>query len=382
MDANAYDEIVSSLYHASTGLRPWAAVLDDICSAFAGYNAHLMGLDLATGTMLFSQEGGNPPAQGTLDYIRTWHRRDPRAALVVGHEPGRWFHCHEHFDDAFVAANDFYQEFLLPYGLRYISGFRFDTPKGTTCIFSVSRPVGSRPFDEDERDALQRLGRHVANAYHLQDQIKQTVRVAFAGYAVLERLQYPVFVLDDQRCILFRNAAAEGRDIDEFAYVADGKLRLRVPDDDLALTAAVKTTLTAGTNGSGGEGQAFIRLQGRASHNPALLHLSGTRPQDEMGAFGPLPTVIVTFFLCAQKNSVDPYVVGVAFGLSPAEAKVATAIAEGASVKAIARRHQTSEFTVRAQLKSVYDKIGVHRQAELTQLLVGNPAFWSRSLVA
>jgi DNA-binding CsgD family transcriptional regulator len=124
-----------------------------------------------------------------------------------------------------------------------------------------------------------------------------------------------------------------------------------------------------------------MRLQARTPKNPALLHLSGTRPQDEMGAFGPLPTLIATFFLCAQKNAVDPYVVGVAFGLSPAEAKVATAIAEGASVKAIARKHQTSEFTVRTQLRSVFEKIGVHRQAELTQILVGNPAFWAQSLV-
>jgi hypothetical protein len=47
--------------------------------------------------------------------------------------------------------------------------------------------------------------------------------------------------------------------------------------------------------------EVFIRLKGRSVDNPALLHLSASRPQDEMGAFGPLPTVIVTFFLCAQK---------------------------------------------------------------------------------
>ncbi|HEY3566150.1 MAG TPA: hypothetical protein VGL96_14175 [Casimicrobiaceae bacterium] len=57
---------------------------------------------------------------------------------------------------------------------------------------------------------VQRLGTQVARAYQLQGQIRQTVRVAFAGYAVLERLQYPVFVLDDQRCITFQQCGRKG----------------------------------------------------------------------------------------------------------------------------------------------------------------------------
>jgi len=54
-----------------------------------------------------------------------------------------------------------------------------------------------------------------------------------------------------------------------------------------------------------------------------------------------------------------------AYGLSPAEARVATHIADGGSVETYAAQAGVSRGTVRSQLKSVFAKTGVHRQAEL-----------------
>ena len=66
------------------------------------------------------------------------------------------------------------------------------------------------------------------------------------------------------------------------------------------------------------------------------------------------------------------------FGLTTAEAGLATEIVKGDGRIAAARRRGISNSTARTQLSSIFEKTGVHRQAELVRLLLdaaaGNPA--------
>jgi DNA-binding CsgD family transcriptional regulator len=57
------------------------------------------------------------------------------------------------------------------------------------------------------------------------------------------------------------------------------------------------------------------------------------------------------------------------FGLSPAEARVAGLIGDARTIADTARILRTSPGTVRNQLKSIFAKIGVSRQAELVAVL-------------
>jgi DNA-binding CsgD family transcriptional regulator len=56
-----------------------------------------------------------------------------------------------------------------------------------------------------------------------------------------------------------------------------------------------------------------------------------------------------------------------AYGLTPAEARVADAIADGLSLAEIAERFGVARGTVKNQLKEVFAKVGVRRQAELVR---------------
>ncbi len=56
------------------------------------------------------------------------------------------------------------------------------------------------------------------------------------------------------------------------------------------------------------------------------------------------------------------------FSLTPAEARVALFLMEGGDVAAYARAASVSPGTVRAHLKAIFSKTGVHRQAALVRL--------------
>lgn len=57
------------------------------------------------------------------------------------------------------------------------------------------------------------------------------------------------------------------------------------------------------------------------------------------------------------------------FGLTPAEARLAIALCEGASLNEYAGSRAVSVGTARIQLKSVFSKLGLNRQSELVRLL-------------
>jgi DNA-binding CsgD family transcriptional regulator len=57
------------------------------------------------------------------------------------------------------------------------------------------------------------------------------------------------------------------------------------------------------------------------------------------------------------------------FGLTPAETDVALEIGKGDGRNAAAARLSVTPGTVRIHLQRVFEKMGVHRQAELVRLL-------------
>lgn len=57
--------------------------------------------------------------------------------------------------------------------------------------------------------------------------------------------------------------------------------------------------------------------------------------------------------------------------LSPAEARVATALLECSSAKEVANYLGTSFHTVRAQIKAIYAKLGVATRARFVKLMLG-----------
>jgi PAS domain S-box-containing protein len=82
---------------------------------------------------------------------------------------------------------------------------------------------------------------------------------------------------------------------------------------------------------------------------------------------GNLGILIVTPIGAPQPPSVD--LLKSIFGLTSAEARVAALIASGYSLQQLAERLHISIETARTELKQVYAKVGVSRQAELAAML-------------
>ena len=72
----------------------------------------------------------------------------------------------------------------------------------------------------------------------------------------------------------------------------------------------------------------------------------------------------------ARNLTIDPERVSAALGLTPAEGRVAAALAEGNSVREIAAAAQRAESTVRWTVKNIRAKLGSSRQADIIRMVL------------
>ncbi len=376
----AFDALVAGLYSAAAGEQAWSQPLAAFQALFGAWGVHLHGIDAGQGNVSFSYEVGGFPPEGALAYIRHYHRIDPRSAMVAQLAPGQWKSCHQLFDDEFVARDPFYQEFLLPYGGRWVSGSKIYQDAEVIAFFGIHRGRGMQPLDDAELALGQRLGRHLSQALGLwRRQGRQQAR-HLLGAAVLEHLPHPVLLLDEQLQLQHANPAARSRLQDDPRLRIDGgRLAFGRPAAQQELVSALRTLRIGGADAyrhdSPERSRATVRVDDGSSRAPLALFVTPLRPAQTMGAFGARPLAMVVVHDVGRPAEVDAFVAAAIFDFTPAEAAVAVGVARGRTLAELAADHGVAPSTVRAQLNAVFGKMGVNRQAEVAGALAALPAW-------
>ncbi|MCQ9375252.1 helix-turn-helix transcriptional regulator [Methyloversatilis sp. XJ19-13] len=378
MTDNEFDQCVAGFYQAASGQVDWGQALRALHEAFSLWAIHIFGLDMASGTITFSFEVGDARPEAAIDFARTWHRHDPRTRLALQLDEGQWMNCREHFDDAFVARDPFYQEFLIPYGGRWVSGMKLVEDGAFVSLLAMMRGPHQIPFSKSEDALAHRLAHHLSLAVKLYRTNSRLANQASNSLALLGKIEAPLLLIDEQRRIHFANPAARSiLDAAETLVERGDELFCRRAHDDTELLLALRRLRLSNNAYLGDavapEEKAFMRcaLPGSAHHFG--VYLNAIRPETSMGAFGRTPLAMVLLHDPRRRLQLDPFMVGAAFDLTPAESQLAVGIARGMSVNEVAIARGVSIETVRSQVKSIFAKTGTSQQSDLVSLLATLP---------
>ena len=286
--------------------------------------------------------------------------------------PGQWIACNEHFDEDYVAASPFYQNFLIPYGGRYVFGAKLSDDASNMVAIAFHRGNGSRQMDDAERSAVQRLSRHLLDAYRLQEEIGRASQGRALGLAVLERMRQPLLILDGNRKITFSNDA--GRELlkrNDLIGERDGFAVCRDAESDTELMLALRQLALVPVPGNVDAvlERRSLRLR-RGKGEQVAATVLALRPQRVLGAFGAATLALLAVYEPQIGGEIDPFLLSTTFDFTPAEARVAAQIASGQVPKEIARDFGLQLNTIRTHLKSIFAKTGTRRQAELVRVLL------------
>ena len=199
------------------------------------------------------------------------------------------------------------------------------------------------------RQALAGAGALGASLADLLDNVR-------AGVIQLDRRGRPVAVNDRARALLRKGDGLR----DE-----DGRLRAALPREDAALQKLLARALPRpGGPGEGGS----MPLSRSGTRSRLVLHVSPVRDSGIEPGRGRVAALVLAVDP-ADRAGIDPARVGKALGLTPAESRVAVALAEGRTVDDIAAATGRSRNTVKWHLQHIYAELGVSRQIELAQLV-------------
>lgn len=275
--------------------------------------------------------------------------------------------------DREYARTIFYNEGVRPLGAFHgLLVSPLNTPQWFVHL-STGRRLGRQDYDAEDVAVMRTLLPHVVTA------LRVAIRLADADWRVigaadaLDRLHAGVILVDAAGRVLFANRIAEailagggGLGIDREGIRACSQGATRV----LRRLIAGCTDIAIVNGGPGGS----VEIPCGEGRSPLRVTVAPFRVDVEQGDTAWLgaarPVAILMTTDPEREQRLRKENLRHQFGLTPAEADVAFEILKGDGRDAAASRLGISVATVRAHLSHIFEKTGVHRQAELVGLLM------------
>ncbi len=342
--------VVAAIKAADADARNWPDALDEIARALDARFAALLFEDRIS-ALLELKYSTRAEKAWIVEYLRNHRKLDPvKARVLADIGIGRAFSSEDFVSLEALHRSGAYQRWMAPFGLVDVIGGVIHRSETGVCLFVAFRDERAGLADAQAKARLDALLPQLASAIaHHRPASDTSVLVE-----LFDELTTPVLVVDDKMRIGYRNRSADDMlgEGDAFAVVGD-TLMMRDPRARGALERAL-----AGI--AGADAEAFAIMVKHGESRCCVMHVL------------PLTNGLSALFLRRLELAADDggAVAAKLFGLTARESSVLLAIAEVGGVPATARALGLSEGTVKGYLKSIFQKTGATRQADLVKLVL------------
>ncbi len=258
-----------------------------------------------------------------------------------------------------LKRHEYYRDFLEPLGLRWFAAVNMSIGE-QTWILSIQRGVEMQPFSAAEQRQLVTLSQRLSTAGALVEMLSFARLDAALG--AFEASGTAAIMLDRLGSVI-RVSSAANRLLGPALQIAKGRV---APTDRQAATALDKAMQNLLRDGSPSVFNAPVVLP-RVEGAPVLAYLMRLEGISR-DAFAPCQALIILRDM-AERLRPPHEDLRRAFGLTPAEARLAQCIAGGDSLESAAAELGVAVQTARNQLKAVFAKTGAARQSELVAMM-------------
>jgi DNA-binding CsgD family transcriptional regulator len=299
-----------------------------------------------------------------LEFLRTWHKDNVYGTRRPARQEGAIVLGRDVVPRAELVHSAMYQSYLAPRELEELIRLDVLHDRDRSVSITFARRWSQGAFTAEELSFAQAAMRHLQRGARVQARLEESTAIAHSALDALEVVQAPVMLLDAQGRVLHASAAAvrllDAKD--GLSVGGMGALRAATP----ALSARLAELLDRAGGRSGESGA--LRLS-RPSGKPDLTLIAIPLRPDCMGGGARQPAILLQMTDPLARATPEPSLLMEAFGLTMAEAGLATDLTRGLSVAKVAANSGRSVATVRTHLASVLAKTGTARQSELVGLL-------------
>lgn len=272
-----------------------------------------------------------------------------------------------------LVNSDYYLNYLKTAGVFHILGGDTRSTDGTLAKIRLSRGPDEVAFDAAHRAVLEAILPHIQRAILIHANLNriESERNLFAG--AMDKLSVGTILLDEHADVLSANAVARQLfEQKDGIHLTGTKLAFHSRDDSATLQAIIQEALEAQQNDLLGMVKA-CRLP-RPSGRPDLGVVVRPVPTSAWSEGQSSPTIALFISDPEQEFSASQQALSELFNLTKAESALALLLTRGLTLAEASQQLFISQHTARAQLKSIFAKTGVTRQAELIRLMVKSVA--------
>ena len=367
---DTFERTLALLHDATLDDTHWpaaSALIDEICGATGNELVVAGGHSRADAKILFAGLYYHGQRHEALEreYPEIYFAQDERVPRIPRLADSRVVHVTELYTDGELKTSPTYNEALPRASAQNSLNVRLDGPDGSQIVWMLADPSESGSWSSRQVRMIERLLPHIRQFVRVRQALVDAEALGASSSAVLENTRVGVIQLNRIGKIVAANDRAleilkQGDGLQD----RDGFLRARLRADNDQFLKLLSSALPA-LGGHAVGGSMTVR---RSPHLPRLaLHVNPvTVRQMDLSALRVAALVLVVDPL--SRARIDPDLVAETLGLTQAESRVATALAEGRNVRDIAAATRRKESTVRWFIRQIYEKQGISRQADLVRL--------------
>lgn len=344
---------LESLYLAATHEEHWDTALAELSTAFDSPRVALLRATPGLRAVVQIRARNHDPEAQRLYHDYYW-ALDPSNLIAPEARVGQWLDRPELFDPATTPRPE-YMDFAVRWGIRYVCGGKVHSDETTETFLGLQRPMGHSPFDEQSARVFELLAPHIRLAASIAAELNAARLSQGLAQAALDGLPGLVYAVNAEGRVMIANACGERHLASKAPFCTHAGVLTSVdPNVAARLSSALKDAralVGTGFRCNAGADTWLIRVLPIAVlPGTAVVYATSTVPS-------PVPAELLKQVL----------------GFSTSEAEVAYLMADGLSAKEIAHARRVSITTIRTQIREVFRKAGVRRQADLSRLLWSVP---------
>lgn len=268
---------------------------------------------------------------------------------------------------------DLYEKLMLrPAGIHAVLGINLINNEKVHAGIGIHRSREQGSFDESACALVESVAPHFTRSITIYREFAKINARKHAFHAGLERLSIGTVLFDHLARPVYMNPRARYL----FENHPATTLRADLPIvNDKAMAQRMQNALIGAIEGDFDE--LTLGLFHHESCSPLVVRIVSVREGGDAPLGLPGLARCVMYVTDPELSASVPSVaLQQIYALTAAESEVAVGLANGYSVDEIAKMHNVQEGTVRAQIRSIFQKIGVRRQSDLVRIILSIPAIF------
>ncbi|MCO5399533.1 helix-turn-helix transcriptional regulator [Ralstonia soli] len=353
------DQLIGDLYEAAVTQDGFLEAFQQVTESLGADMFHMFSWDAVRNAPQLSVYSPKREIDDTIRlYDQYYGALDPRRGFVERANVREFAFCQDHLSDVYVERSEFFQDYQIPAGFRYLMGVRLERPGSSDILLGMLRAHGRTPYSEENRFNAAGMAGHLQRTINLWRDTRVLHRDAAIGAELMEQLGLAVFALGRDQRVLFANAQAEALlRASTCLRLEHGRLCATFAADNDGLQAALARVAKTRKGES-----VTVRPRLGAPHE-IFLGISQLPAHAAHAAFGDA-AMLITARRRGDAAPVTAMQLRQAFGLSAAEAAVGEALIAGKTPDEYAASAGVAMSTVRSQLRAIYEKTCTRSQTE------------------